>query len=1034
MEGKDPYEFVKEAIETATDQSQNYQATTILTQVIPLNPFYLQFLDQYMPNSKSVGALFNTCKTIYDLMTKRGCLISEDILSKHLDMLYNAIKDLAINRPALFNNSSIGEVARCFAGSYRALFEKTGLVQPFGELLDSPSRIHKLIGLKTLNEIVYNIKNQQNQISDAKFPDFRAGFFKRHLRMYIEAAVHFLDDPKDTECTYEGVKLLHNCLCFTCKQDDMLQFKFNVPADWVGFYTDFMFPEKLFNIYIHGTTEMADEALDALLMFCSAVDWKAIDQHMNFIQCIAQNITGILSQNINKCHNHLARLICKVGLVLPLQHFITSDLSQPFFEQVYNYTKSMFLCPRSSTDSNEPDVIKGYLLNFWGRASAVCSVSPSNYPPVLLNIFTTIFQEFVDIFLNQIIEDQDPINYIDYNEHASNFEQLWNVASVNITGCTQFLISKIDECIGFIGQGIEVSKCLLRLSAVILIISSRFSTRPAPYTRNVSMDYIMHKAQLTSSIFNIIGTTDGILVDLYNEFPVFAARMELSLVAFADAFKRDMFTQRPEVNGFYEAMQLPNGRKIAFDNFVNRFIRDLVVFVGQVNLLKAILRFIDDVTNASKIKDIAELANANEKLFSLITRQNFVAFEGIEKFSDLKKLVVLLNTIYGRNIKSTEALKRFVDHFDERFKGLRAQNYNNAPDVFVLFCEIRGVLKGIQVPHFLTVATWYMNNYVDDALTCLSKFSENADIVLAILNSWLCIASNKGRKIVIPSGSADGIRIFLRTFDFISVISNLSEQFVNIDSILYYKIFRFIFSSVSNTYANFGVMKHFKDERPLAMFKIFFDSMANTVITDIIQYSKEFKAIISSISYIVDIFPEYLLAPDMSQAIDVAVGFLKNSLAVSIGVNDKIDEWKEVCKAIYKLLTLGFTNSGEIDVGSLMESFRPHFLFILDAVISPKLKSIIDDAAPMLFLMIRYYSGFCYEVFGRICESFEDNAEQVAPIFENLKTAAQNCPDGIIVPPKPFKYALDMFKTEMIRFPTSIVAMEEYAELLELQN
>lgn len=140
--------------------------------------------------------------------------------------------------------------------------------------------------------------------------------------------------------------------------------------------------------------------------------------------------------------------------------------------------------------------------------------------------------------------------------------------------------------------------------------------------------------------------------------------------------------------------------------------------------------------------------------------------------------------------------------------------------------------------------------------------------------------------------------------------------------------------------------------------------------------------------------------------------------------------WKECCRAIFKLIVAVLTNNpenngatGKVDAAWLFECLIKHFVLILDTILQ-QTKSSSDEAAPPLFLIIKYAPDQCQEIFRIVIEAFGDNAPQVAQIFERLQELVVQS-DNVLDAPPAFKNALPKFKTEMSRFPISILNLFE---------
>ena len=1033
MSEETPEQVIKSLVETLTLNNSDREATrcldsmSLLTQ--NLEPFD-QVLNQITnPNSYSV-----IIPMLKNLMEKRGCLLSVQVLTQHLEYLCNIFNEKA----ALIN--SVAGASNIFAGliaiSYRFLLQ-TSLQErdpkPFPFIFEklSSNDVDRSIALTTLCRIVTNIKENQYQLTDTKHLDFKSFFYRNMLRSYFECTFPFMENPNDPTII-QTLDLLLACLQFTTHNDDMLMFRFNVPGDWVDFYTDTSIPERLFRIYAESSTEAGKKALDALLLFSSAVDstWKAMDQQIIFIKTIAAQLKeailkeGIFENVTEEADLEFSRLICKIGMVLPLQHFITDGASAEFFDAIRKYTEDHFTQMKFEEDTKS-QTICSYMLTFWGKTAATCSISPQSYDGDLLALFPAIFNNFVSSYLDNVTDTL--LSDIDDPETLMpQFESLWNLTLIAPKDCVDTITAKVNEAIAVMQSGESVDQAIIRLAILVTMIASRFSIRSNNYYRSLpNQEQSEQKAELVGDIFNIINTTNGeVLASLVSSFPNEISILEKTIVVFAKTFKRDMFTLKPDVRAVYEAMGLgEEGRKVAFDLFVNRFIDDLTYFQGNYNILYQILIYIDDISNSSCTKDVKELTASNEAIQNLVQRKvaiNFAPFEGEEDVSlkHQKKLITLLNTIYARIIPSIDALKVFLSFIDSKFTEMSKTSpaYGDPMEVFTVFSEIRGILHGCaQIPHFVYVARWYLNNYVDVAVHCLELHGDKSGVCRAIIQSWGCIAANKGLKLVFPSGSCDGIRVFKASLSIIQVtLEKVQDPDVQIS------ILKMINSSVTQTYCNFGVMKFFNDNAPDVMIQTFFDFISQIPLADICD--KYMMAAVTSITSIVNVFGSEILPNDSYRA--VALAYLKTNIRET----KKIDTWKACCKALTAILACASSNEG---LEGVFDELRPHFIILLDNVINES-TSLVDNACGPFYLMATRASEFVSSTLGVLINAFDpDNQPKVNEIVD---TFTSQIPQGDVLPldpPKQFRFALSKFKIDMVRFPISVLNIPDFAELFE---
>ncbi|KAH0790383.1 hypothetical protein GPJ56_005679 [Histomonas meleagridis] len=683
------------------DQNVQLQVSEQLTQFkshLEYLPIFLNYLNQI---ANSDMQLFGIFLVIKELLTNRGCLLNVQQLQQQVEILMNAVTRFASTIAKTTPTTNICSDA--VGLSYRLLAElmmpEIQPFQPLFRLFESSDPLICHLSLNIMISVVRNIKKPLRHYTDIQQRSLQTNFQQTQLALYFQAATNAISGPLSQTLSAAALSLMLECLNFTPNKD-IDKFYFVIPANMICFYQNTSIPEAMFRIYhqnLNTNEYLLKSAIEILLYFSSAneTSWNQIaNSRITFYQYIARNLTDILNQTIQlEVLLPISRLVFKFSTIVPLNMFLQDqNISVPFFMSVKNISNQAF---QSIADPRVKEASM-YFLRFWSRLATYCR--SNTLPPEFIQLFPDVFDSYVTSILNSITNDITYDTFISRFNNFSTFidenKALWSIAIV----CPQHSAEYISGIIATFTQQIttdpqnpESQITILRLIILLLIITSRFVT----YT--LSGELIPQLVILLNCIFGFINNTNQVFEQLVQTYPMFSF-VEQSLCYFASNFKRDYLLPKSNhiyENEVYKQLDGVNNPHIAFDILVNRFLHDLKIFTNSPALLENILRFIQDLAYKQDNSNIKTYIANNELLQALINRQIILDFKSsTTNIKNMHTLIPFLNTIYARSIRNNEQWLQFLRHFDQQFVNLAASNYESDIDVYYLYREIDGVLKG----------------------------------------------------------------------------------------------------------------------------------------------------------------------------------------------------------------------------------------------------------------------------------------------------------------------------------------------------
>jgi hypothetical protein len=568
-----------------------------------------------------------------------------------------------------------------------------------------------------------------------------------------------------------------------------------------------------------------------------------------------------------------------------------------------------------------------------------------------------------------------------------------------------------------------------RLTMLMLIVSAKIQIRQYP---GVTADDIGQLARLIGAVFRYVVQTDAILPIIANADGVrsYVVSLEKAVMRFVFAFRRDYLSPaKPAIEQVYATLE--GDQHAAFDLFVNRFLRDLELFLAFPELLEEISKFLLElITESEKDPSTKEFVVSNTMLQGLTQRELFLNFSVVENFEKCKLLLSLLNRIYARSIKTVDGWAPFLAHFDDRFASIAARRYGNAHAIFCLYREVCGVLSGnCGYRDYLIIFRWFLARHVDDTLACIRSQGGSMNTILAIGRAWCLLCSNKGKKLVLPPASAEGIVLFQSS---LKVIQALVEAVMDTDdrTMLICKIIR---PSLSENYANFGVMDFYGDPSLDQMLQIFFAILDGWEFDQVKALKNGARTILEAIHAIIQHRPAKFEEGDRSALV---LNFLWRTLGWKQSTEQvwSLSEncFKHACNCLQDLMLFLLPKDG-ID----WSIFRQHFITLMDVLFAPpspngpKIGPVIDMVAGPLCYLAKMDSAFVEVTFRAICNGFDEQYREAVggllhTAFETVEQVTS--PDQL----QKFRHALNQFKKEVLRYSIQLFDIPGFLDFCQM--
>ncbi|OHT15398.1 hypothetical protein TRFO_14165 [Tritrichomonas foetus] len=992
----------------------------------------LGLIFQFLPQCPvSVKEMALTFVTITEILKNRGGLLDVPFLQQQINFLMTFIAekiDFILSNPSLKNLC-----ADAVAYSFRFLFELTIPNPPvFSSLFqtfESPHENMKILSLEIMNSLVTAIKDSKlKHLTETDYMRNVELFQKTQLSSYFNHAAHVILMNNPTLIDH-ALNLLVSCFKnFATKLDnaDIDTYVFSAPQEIYQFYQKTDLPSALFQIFNSAPPGSNREnlAMESLIYF-SSVAWRPIDRNtqLAYLFFAANTITQFMRSG--RCQQDEAtllstsRFIFKIGTIINVAMFIQgqTEVAVNFFLAVRDITIFAF----NNCLMKEPS---NYLIKFWGKLANTRFDMSTGIPQEFIQLFPEVFNAYVNAVCSYFNNEGECESDVEISQFLESIKHLWYIEWITPKICSQYVANVLSTLTQeLVSKPIDMSSItiLYRIVHVILIITAQFVGRLSP--KNLEDNAI-----LIDSILNFINITNDFTKSIIasNIEPLLGilCTLEKSLKYFTLYFKREFIgstqgygttnTDRIYANlPIFQSLPLEVRRQAAFDIIFNRFLHDLENFMFNPDLLKELLEFIDDFIQKSP-KDVKILVQNNALLQTLIQRKFIIEFKFFSQSVSVNKLYTILNKLYVRSILTVDQWAAFLPYFDQRFSQLASSGYSDQIMVFNLFSELNGALKGNGISTlFYYLFRWFMT-HVDDTIQCIAKHSNNENVLIAICKTWTALCTNKGYKLIIPSTSAEGIKLFQSSLKVIQTLAGsdlTDERVVNIKMKYITKI---IAPSLSTKYVNFGIMEYFKDTSLDIMIDIYFTVLANWSFEAYKLYPKIVKSMNAIILSILEIKP-------MKIADEAKLNLISRFLFKAMLQLDNSLYIKEVYQTLTKLIEF-FLQS---NCANLITNFQAHFLAILDQIINGS-QPLTDTAAAPLYYMFLGIPGWAQHVFEMICSIFDPkNREEISALFTTTFGVIDPA-KGVTQGQKDLRNILVVFKKKIKKYATNLSDIAEF--------
>ena len=992
----------------------------------------LRFIFDFLPHCPmQMNELTLTFYAITQILKNRGGLLDGNFLQEQINFLMSFITGIAQN--IVSQQGLVNACADAVGYSYRFIFE---LAQPdpppftsLFELLNNPDDSIKNLSLEIMNSVVVAIKEKLKHLTDVEQQKILNSFQQKQLPEYFvkAASIVLSNHPRLID---NGLKLLVSCFQnFAYKMDSkeivsIDNYFFPAPQNLFIFYQKEDLPRTLFQIFSTSPPDSPKQsnAMESLIYFTS-VTWKEfnISFQRPFIDFAATSITNLIMEK--KCQTAQKTLLVSSRFIFKLGTIINVNVMQ-FLDGSSAISNNFFMAVRDLTIFSFQNFLfdepSNYFIKFWGRlAGPRYGMQVSSLPVEFVNLFPQIFQSYIESLINYDFDDE---NSTEIAQFIESIKFLWSVVSMSPGRCSSLVASTLSNLTQQLlsRQPDDVSVAILnRISFIIHIITAQFVGRLTASNRDdhiILIDALLNFINLTNDYIKSIASNNQMVSPLSDAL----AKVETAIQFFTDHFKRDfLYASNNIANYIYSNLPIFNEialefrKQRAFDIIFNRFLNDFYNFKSKPSLLLELIKFIDEFIQKSP-KEVKQLVQNNELLQSLIQRKFVLEFEG-EEIYQVSKLYTTLNKLYVRSIQTVDQWSTFLPYFDHKFNQLRENGFTDSPNVFILFSEINGVLKGNGVTNlFYFLFRWFMT-HINDILACIERYRENTGIITTICKAWTSLSTNKGNKLVIPNTSSEGIKLFRSSMEIIEKLSQGDLSNPDNASIRMKYISKIIAPSLTMKYVNFGIMKYFKDNSYDQMIDRYFWILTNWPFEVYSQFDKIVQRMNSIILSIIAIEPTKI-------ADDAKLSLISQFLFKAMLHNNNALYIKE----IYQTLTKLFEFFLSINSAQYIANFQPHFLAILDQIINNSQTSIDIAAGPLCYMILgnREYANHVFEQF---CNLFDQKSkEELDNLFRVTFNVEVNEQKSIQIAQKELRTRLINFKKRILRYATNLSDIPEF--------
>lgn len=966
------------------------------------NPSKLQIILEYLSVCKDDKCFYIALSFIIKILKQKGCIISSEDLHHLIDQFLST----AIAQEALFlkNNQLYALFAEAISYAYRFFYEQNlNLNFDIFELLYHPkqsNRHQQKIVINVICSIIQIMKKPMSHANSTFQRKIKSIFYQTHLYRFFTIATDLIKSDNTSDLP-TALKIIKDAITFNCTNQD--ESNIFLTSEWYPAYEDpnLSIADRLLHIFdsnLGKNKKIANESLEALYYYLIVksplhvnVTLFVISKIPQIIESSQEQLVKINDDEIGVVWQSLFKLsYASVFGGHQIKTLLTNNL-----DAVIPFLNSVFILTTYGGFERGEYVI---ILNYWSK---IAETSSKMNPPILplIEMLKNVFDAYIAFLINDdnneaisnilLPQESSETNSSSLSGNCQTFisenKALWqivsNIPTETAIQCSQIIADQIalytSQSLSLISSSdpLSIASAVLHLSILILLVTSRLETR------KIFQYGSIQRSMVLSVLGSISNTKDAVssLNSASQNNPVITL-LETSILLFFKVFRRDSFLLRCEDDFSLEQTD----QAALMNTIISRFLNDLNIFVNSPDLLINILEFLSmkPSGNTEFNKFINRLTESNEMLQSLIHHQITLEFKGAS-LDTLKKVIPSLNSIYAQNITSNEDWALFLSQFDTRFENLK-----NPIDGFIIFKEITGVLKGIsKVVQFLPVVKWFIQNHFEHMLNAFSKFvvpSSEYDpiqIAKAIIQTWYYLSSNSGKKLIFPSGSADGIRLFQCNLRFLREIwsKGLPMEFVLRSTI------KLIRPSFTEGYANFGIMAFFGDENLNDMISLFSEILkSSSEHFDEINKGKTIQILLQTLVEITKTIPQLFFVENrLNQTKSILFKTLDHAISAPDNISGEL--WKFSCEILSTIMKYISDNKADSDTWA---SFQPIYVALWEGILVST-QPTLDSAAEPIFYLTVYCPNFAHVVMSKILSMFDGDVklqieEKINSLFNSI--------------------------------------------------
>jgi hypothetical protein len=296
------------------------------------------------------------------------------------------------------------------------------------------------------------------------------------------------------------------------------------------------------------------------------------------------------------------------------------------------------------------------------------------------------------------------------------------------------------------------------------------------------------------------------------------------------------------------------------------------------------------------------------------------------------------------------------------------------------------------------------------------------EVVKTVCKTWYTLCANKGKKLILPSGSAEGLRLFHNS---LRVVEALIVALPDSDDKMRF-ITKIIRPSFSENYANFGVMELYEDNSPDRMLARFFEVLSVWGVMPVLrQLDKPMTAILATIDAIIKVRPGAIVDESRFAAIChfILIVLVKWDQTIAKPWSSVINCFKFACESLTALMRLLASS----EAAGVWEAFRGHFIALMDALFNST-DPVGESVSGPLCFMAKLDRPFVDHVVEEIYKGFDPpDRDQVAALIGDAfgKVDEVESPDHLIR----FRHALTTFKRDILKYPLRMSDIPEFCPI-----